>query len=65
MENKLNKILEKLKSIDISYQNQIKNKETQIKILEAEIEQLYGVINSIQSIGELISIELDRDKEVK
>ncbi len=65
MENKLNKILEKVKSIDISYQNQIKNKETQIKILEAEIEQLYGFINSIQSIGELISIELDRDKEVK
>ena len=61
----MDKILEEVKSIDNNYQNQIKNKQKQIDILKAEIEQLYDVINSIQKIGELITIELDKEKEQK
>ena len=61
----MDKILEEVKTIDKHYQNQIKDKQKQIDILKAEIEQLYEVINSIQSIGELIKIELDKAKGEK
>ena len=61
----MDKILEEFKTIDKHYQNQIKDKQKQIDILKAEIEQLYEVINSIQSIGELIKIELDKEKGEK
>ena len=61
----MDKILEEVKAIDKHYQSQIKDKQKQIDILKAEIEQLYEVIASIQRIGELISIELDKAKEEK
>ena len=61
----MDKILEEVKTIDKHYQNQIKDKQKQIDILKAEIEQLYEVINSIQSIGELIKIELGKEKGEK
>ena len=61
----MDKILDEVKAIDKHYQNQIKDKQKQIDILKAEIEQLYEVINSIQSIGELINVELDKMKEGK
>ncbi len=61
----MNKILEEVKVIDKHYQSQIKEKQKQIDILKAEIEQLYEVINSIQNIGELIKIELNKAKEEK
>lgn len=46
-------LLEEIKEKDNYLQRQIKEKETQIKILEAEIEQLYEFINIIQNLGEL------------
>ncbi len=65
MEKKLIKILEEVKRLDVHYQSQIKNKQNQIEILKAEIEQLYEIVDSIQRLGEIIDIELNKTEEVK
>lgn len=46
-------LLENIKRLDNDMQKEIKIKETKIKILEAEIEQLYEFIAKIQHLGEL------------
>lgn len=46
-------LFENIKRLDNDMQKEIKIKETKIKILEAEIEQLYEFIAKIQHLGEL------------
>lgn len=46
-------MLEEILTIDRSLQEEIKQKELKIKILEAEIEQIYDFINYVQRLGEL------------
>ena len=46
-------LLENIKRLDNDMQKEIKVKETKIKILEAEIEQLYEFIAKIQYLGEI------------
>ena len=41
----------------------IRRKETEIKILSREIEQLYEFINDIERIGELETIRIDKLKD--
>lgn len=45
-------LLENIKRLDNDMQKEIKVKETKIKMLEAEIEQLYEFIAKIQHLGE-------------
>ena len=45
-------LLENIKRLDNDMQKEIKSKKTKIKILEAEIEQLYEFISKIQYLGE-------------
>ena len=46
-------LLENIKRLDNDMQKEVKVKETKIKILEAEIEQLYEFIAKIQHFGEI------------
>ena len=46
-------LLENIKRLDNDMQKEVKVKETKIKILEAEIEQLYEFISKIQHLGEI------------
>lgn len=46
-------LLENIKRLDNDMQKEIKIKETKIKILEAEVEQLYEFIAKTQHLGEL------------
>ena len=46
-------LLENIKRLDNDMQKEVKLKETKIKILEAEIEQLYEFIAKIQYLGEI------------
>ena len=46
-------LLENIKRLDNDMQKEVKIKETEIKILEAEIEQLYEFISKIQYLGEI------------
>lgn len=46
-------LLENIKRLDNDMQKEVKIKETEIKILEAEIEQLYEFIAKIQDLGEI------------
>ena len=46
-------LLENIKRLDNDMQKEIKVKETKIKILEAEIKQLYEFIAKIQYLGEI------------
>lgn len=46
-------LLENIKRLDNDMQKEVKLKETKIKILEAEIEQLYEFIAKIQHLGEI------------
>ena len=46
-------LLENIKRLDNDMQKEVKLKETKIKILEAEIEQLYEFIVKIQHLGEI------------
>lgn len=60
-------LLENIKRLDNDMQKEIKVKETKIKILEAEIEQLYEFIAKIQYLGEieqqrLVSLESKGEK---
>lgn len=53
------KTLEEIKRLDDSLLNEIKRKEIGIKILEAEISQLYDFINEVQRLGELETIRIE------
>lgn len=46
-------LLENIKRLDNDMQKEVKVKETKIKILEAEIEQLYEFIAKIQHLAEI------------
>ena len=46
-------LLENIKRLDKDMQKEVKLKETKIKILEEEIEQLYEFIVKIQHLGEI------------
>ena len=46
-------LLENIKRLDNDMQKEVKVKETKIKILEAEIEQLYEFIAKIQHLEEI------------
>lgn len=46
-------LLENIKRLDNDMQKEVKVKETKIKMLEAEIEQLYEFIAKIQRLGEI------------
>ena len=46
-------LLENIKRLDNDMQKEVKVKETKIKILEAEIEQLYEFIAKIHHLGEI------------
>lgn len=46
-------LLENIKRLDNDMQKEVKAKETKIKMLEAEIEQLYEFIVKIQHLGEI------------
>lgn len=56
-------LLENIKRLDNDMQKEIKIKETKIKILEAEIEQLYEFITRLQHLGEIESQRIDKLKE--
>lgn len=53
VEKQTSYMLENILAIDRNLQEQIKEKELKIKILEAEIEQLYEFIKCVQKLGEL------------
>ncbi len=53
VEKQTSYMLENILAIDRNLQEQIKEKKLKIKILEAEIEQLYEFINCVQKLGEL------------
>ena len=60
------KTLEEIKRLDDTLLNEIKRKETGIKILEAEIRQLYDFINEVQRLAELETIRIeDRNSKEK
>lgn len=56
------KTLEEIKKLDSNLQLQINQKETEIKILKAEIEQLCYFITKIQEIGEIESFRIEKLK---
>lgn len=56
------KTLEEIKRLDDTLLNEIKRKEIGIKILEAEIRQLYDFINEVQRLGELETIRIENLK---
>ena len=63
-------LLENIKRLDNDMQKEVKVKETKIKILEAEIEQLYEFIAKIQHLGEVEQSYLledfdDLDKKIE
>lgn len=58
-------LLENIKRLDNDMQKEVKAKETKIKILEAEIEQLYEFIAKIQHLGEIEQQRLEKIKESK
>ena len=56
------KILETTKRLIDEKLSSIRRKETEIQILQREIEQLYEFINDIERIGELESIRIEKLK---
>lgn len=63
IEKQTSYMLENILTIDRNLQEQIKAKEIKMKILEAEIEQLYEFINRIQQLGELENKKLVETSE--
>lgn len=57
------KTLEQTKRLIDEKMTTIRRKETEIKILSREIEQLYEFINDIERIGELETMRIDKLKE--
>lgn len=62
MNKKQYKMLEEIKRLEDNKMCDIRRKETEIKILEREINQLYEFINDIQRLGELETMKLDNLK---
>lgn len=56
------KMLEEIKRLEDNKICDIRRKETEIKILEKEIDQLYEFINEIQRLGELETMKLENLK---
>lgn len=56
-------VLEKTKRLIDEKMTVIRRKETEIQILQREIEQLYEFINDIERIGELESMRIDKLKD--
>ena len=56
-------MLEEIKRLDNTLQNEIKRKEQGIKILEAEIDQLYDFIKEVQRLGEIEQIRINGLKD--
>lgn len=67
MNKKEYETLEEIKRLDNTLQNEIKRKEIGIKILEAEINQLYDFIKEVQRLGELEAIRINglKDSDIK
>lgn len=57
------KILEATKRLIDEKMATVRRKETEIKILSREIEQLYEFINDIERIGELETMRIDKLKD--
>lgn len=57
------KTLEATKRLIDEKMSTIRRKETEIKILSREIEQLYEFINDIERIGELETMRIDKLKD--
>ena len=57
------KVLEATKRLIDEKMATVRRKETEIKILSREIEQLYEFINDIERIGELETMRIDKLKE--
>lgn len=55
-------MLEEIKRLEDNKMRDIRRKETEIKILEGEVNQLYEFINDIQRLGELETVKLDNLK---
>lgn len=56
-------MLEEIKRLDDTLFNEVKIREEKIKILQAEIRQLYDFIKEVQRLGELENIRINRLKE--
>lgn len=59
------KTLEATKRLIDEKMSTIRRKETEIKILSREIEQLYEFINDIERIGELETMRIDKVKALE
>ena len=57
------KVMEEIKRLVDEMLTTIRRKESDIKVLQAEIEQLYVFINNVERIGELESFRLERLKD--
>lgn len=57
-------MLQEIKLLDNNISKLIDSKEIEIKVLEAEIEQLYEFRKEVQRLGELESIRINGQKEV-
>ncbi|MBQ8473163.1 MAG: hypothetical protein IJ501_06640 [Bacilli bacterium] len=57
------KVMEEIKRLVDEMLATIRRKESDIKVLQAEIEQLYVFINNVEHIGELESYRLERLKD--
>ena len=57
--------LEAITRLVKTLQNEINVREERIKILKAEISQLYDFINEVERLGELETIRIDKVKELE
>lgn len=57
------KVIEEIKRLVDEMLTTIRRKESDIEVLQAEIEQLYVFINNVERIGELESFRLERLKD--
>ena len=59
------KTLEAITRLDNNLQSEITIRREKIKILEAEINQLYDFINEVQRLGEIENIRINKVKELE
>ena len=57
--------LEAITRLVKTLQNEINVREERIKILKAEISQLYDFINEVERLGEIENIRIDKVKELE
>lgn len=57
--------LEAIKRLVKTLQNEINVREERIKILKAEISQLYDFINEVERLGEIENNRINKAKELK